>query len=117
MGADGTPAKDLQALAGGLVAAGIDEFDSGEEYKLWWLRTNTGPLILPNTERTADDRDGGAELADDWRGMSSVERHNKVEWKPNAHLFNIQALLNHPALQRSTTHSVSTIMEAWDVYC
>lgn len=58
---------DVQALAGGLVTAGIDEFDSGEEYKLWWLREPTEPLILPNPERTADDADGGTALADSWR--------------------------------------------------
>merc|ERR1719321_2322317 len=107
--ADGTPAKDLQALAGGFVAAGIDEFDAGEEYQLWWLKPPSEPLILPNTARADDWGRGG-------RAGSSMKDRNSIEWKHNDHLFTIQALLNHPSLQRPASHSVSAIMEAWGVY-
>merc|ERR1719310_2450289 len=118
----GTPSAgagpaESHALAGGFVSAGIDEFDDGEDYRLWWLKEPPKPLmILPNTERTADDADGGSALEQDWRQAEDERLHlnKRMEWKPNAHLFTIQALLNHTALQRSD--NVASIMEAFDAY-
>lgn len=114
--ASGGPTES-HALAGGFVSAGIDEFEAGEDYKLWWLKEPPKPLIiLPNTERTADDADNGVALEQDWRATadSHPRRQNRMEWKPNAHLFTIQALLNHSSFQRS--EDVSAIMEAFEAY-
>jgi len=123
----GKQASEVQALAGGFVAAGIDEFNAGDEYKLWWLRKPQDPLlVLPNMERTADERDKGAALADDWSWSGDIPIHlrtedddklPRMEWKPNARRCEIQGLLDHPALQWTGDGApISGIMDAWDGY-
>lgn len=112
-----------QSLAGGFVGAGIDMFNSGEAYKLWWLAESDDPVtILPNTERSADE--GRADFLQDWCGggdalyVPVTEQKQKVpevQWKPNAHLFTIQAMLNHPDLQRRED-DVKQVIEAWSPY-
>mmetsp|Transcript_107646 Transcript_107646/g.206995 ORF Transcript_107646/g.206995 Transcript_107646/m.206995 type:complete len:644 (+) Transcript_107646:36-1967(+) len=112
---------DPPSLAGGFVGAGIDEFNSDDEYKLWWLQEKS-VRILPNTERSADD--GSVDFLEDWKGeddayvpvTEAAQKVPKIEWKPNADLFTIQALLNHPALQHREENFRRLVMEAWDSY-
>jgi hypothetical protein len=125
--AEAKAASDVHDLAGGFVAAGIDEFNTGEEYKLWWLRKPKDPiLVLPNIERTADERDNGTALTDNWSWSGDIPIHlrtsdddtlPRMEWKPNARRCDIQGLLNHPALQWTGEGvPISGIMDAWETY-
>mmetsp|Transcript_124907 Transcript_124907/g.400090 ORF Transcript_124907/g.400090 Transcript_124907/m.400090 type:complete len:781 (+) Transcript_124907:123-2465(+) len=117
------PADAWVGLAGGFVAAGIDEFADGEEYRLWWIkpaRRKDIPPIMPNTERSVDE--GSAAFEAEWAEDSDdPDAHDVkpqeefvVPWLPNAEPSMLQALLDNEFLQGPQA-SLPTLMEAWHV--
>jgi len=113
-------------LAGGMVGAGIDEFNDGEDYRLWWegpARPGIPePVVLPNTEGSADEGQEGA-LEERWRAERGLGRRPEgplrgrgfLDRRPGEATLTLQMLLDHPLL-RPSQHELPEIMDAWDAY-
>lgn len=115
--------RSAVGLAGGMVGAGIDEFNDGEDYRLWWadpVRPGGAPVVLPSTDGTADEGLEGA-LEERWRAEQSLSRaaggppreRGTPDHRPSEAALTLQMLLGHPLL-RPSQHELPEIMDAWD---
>eukprot|EP00747_Dinoflagellata_sp_TGD_P063672 gnl/TRDRNA2_/TRDRNA2_153561_c0_seq1.p1 gnl/TRDRNA2_/TRDRNA2_153561_c0~~gnl/TRDRNA2_/TRDRNA2_153561_c0_seq1.p1 ORF type:complete len:445 (-),score=82.70 gnl/TRDRNA2_/TRDRNA2_153561_c0_seq1:27-1361(-) len=120
-------------LAGGLTGAGVDAYNAGDEYKLWWVHQKPHPYqIMPNPQRSMDAE--SAEFQEEWRLFNAEYHKGQVEdtggassggassgaedlsWEPNLEALTIQLLLDQPCLRSKVTDSFEAIMSSFDTY-